>query len=222
MLCLNTTQMSVTETLWALRSPRLLHRNCPLDFIATVPFQLPFLYVNHYLITFSLTAHLFIQQIMMQLPQTGKNLQSCEGTENTVRPSWYKNHIILEFTKQQRFCHSISWQASLHHQKKYVFSILVTSLLHADFVSRHQSKCLCWLTQQTLPVIKVLFNTSEDICSFGLGWNVQTMVILTHAIKDTKEKDMLTDRRSKAVKWLYKNKRLEKEIIFPTNSTLTH
>lgn len=81
--------------LWALRSPRLLHRNCPLDFIATFPFQLPFLYVNHYLLIFSLIAHLLIQHIMMQLPQTGKNLQSCEGTENTVRLWWYKNNIIL-------------------------------------------------------------------------------------------------------------------------------
>lgn len=86
MPCLNITQMPATETHWVLRSPKLLHRNCSLDFIPTAPFQLLFLYTNHYLLTFSLTyltAHLLIQH-MMQLPQTGKNLLRAVKVQKTL------------------------------------------------------------------------------------------------------------------------------------------
>lgn len=61
--------------------------------ITAVPFQLPFLYANDYLLTFSLTVPLFIQHIMMQLPHTAKKAESCEGTDNTVRFWGCKNHI---------------------------------------------------------------------------------------------------------------------------------
>lgn len=84
MSCLNIAQIPATEIHWTLRSPRLLHRNHSLDFIPTVPFQLLFLYANHYLLTFSFTAHLLIQHIMMKLPQTGKILLRAVKGQKTL------------------------------------------------------------------------------------------------------------------------------------------
>lgn len=87
--------MPVTEMQWALRSLRLLHRNCPLDFITAVPFQLPFLYVNDYLLNFYLIAPLFIQHIMMQLPHTGEKKCRAVKGQTTLSDSGDVKIIIL-------------------------------------------------------------------------------------------------------------------------------
>lgn len=117
-----------------------------------------------------------------------KKKQRFEGKDNTVRFWSCKNIVILWTPKIIWFLPFIFRHASLHHQMKYVFSSLATPLLHADSTSRHQSKCLCWVTWLTVPVPKVYVNACGDICSFGLGSNVQKVMTVAHAVKNTKER----------------------------------
>lgn len=59
-------------------------------------FHLPFLYVNYYLFTFSLIAHLFIQHIMMQLPYTGQSTELWRDRQHwdTYNPWISQNNIF--------------------------------------------------------------------------------------------------------------------------------
>lgn len=214
--------MPVTEMQWALRSPGLLHRNCPLDFISAVLFQLPFLYVNYYLPTFSLIACLFIQYIIMQLPHTGKKVQSCEGTDNTVRLWWCKNHTILGVHKIRIFLpfYLSAGFPTPSNEIRIFQSNYFTSACRFHIKTPRQMFVLSDVANSASP--KGLVQCFWGHMQFWSRLKCMESDDFDPCCKGHQGKDMLTDKRSKAVKWFYKNKGLGEEIIFPTNSTLIH
>lgn len=86
-------KMPVIEMQWALSSPKLLYSNCPLDFTVSAPFQLPLLYANDYLLTFSLITLIFIMMhLLYGRKKKKKGTQIC--TQTTLSDSsGVKNHI---------------------------------------------------------------------------------------------------------------------------------
>lgn len=69
---------------WALSSPKLLYSNCPLDFTVSAPFQLPLLYANDYLLTFSLITLIFIMMHLLY-GRKKKKRNTDLYPDNTVR-----------------------------------------------------------------------------------------------------------------------------------------
>lgn len=190
-LALTLPKMPVTEMQWAPRSPRLLTQKLSPRFYYHCSFSAPISvckWLSSSLFPHCPLIHPTHDDAAASFWGEKKKSRGLKGKTTLSDSGHAKILLFCELQRLYDFYHSIFRHASLHHQMKYVFSCLVTPLLHADSTSRHQSKCLCWVTWLTVPVPKVYVNACGDICNFGLGSNVQKVMTLAHAVKNTKER----------------------------------